>query len=82
MKIKTLSNIKIQQDLSSLGLSDVRTYLRDEPFQSDIGIVTLHPPKGTHWVCYRNESYCDSYGCTPPQKLSKFSLKRNVYCLY
>ena len=51
-------------------------------FKSDIGIVNLHLCKGTHWVCYINESYFDSYGCAPPQKLSKFIIKRNGHCLY
>ena len=79
---KSTSNTKIQQVLSSLGLNDVGIYLRDGVFKSDIGIVNLHPSKGTHWVCYINENYFDSYGCAPPKKLSKFIIKRNGYCLY
>ena len=82
LKSKATSNIKIQQVLSSLSLKDVGIYLRDGPFSSDIGIVNLHPSKGTHWVCYINENYFDSYGCSPPMKLSKFIIKRNGYCLY
>ena len=82
LKSKATSNIKIQQVLSSLSLNDVGIYLRDGPFSSDIGIVNLHPSKGTHWVCYINENYFDSYGCSPPKKLSKFIIKRNGYCLY
>ena len=46
------SNIKIQQVLSSLFLNDVGFYLRDGPCKSDLGIVNLHPSKGTHWICY------------------------------
>ena len=76
------SNIKIQQVLSSLSLNDVGIYLRDGPFESDIGIVNLHPSKGTHWVCYINENYFDSYGIVCPKKLSKSIIKRNGYCLY
>ena len=56
LKNKATSNIKIQQVLSSLGLNDVEIYLPDGPFQTDIGIVNLHPSKGTHWVCYINEN--------------------------
>ena len=63
-------------------LNNVGIYLRDGLFLSDIGIVNLHPFKGTHWVCYINENYFDSYGCVPPQKLSKFIIKRNEHCLY
>ena len=82
IKKKATSNIKIQQVLSSLSLSDVRIYLRDGPFKTNIGIVNLHPSKGTHWVCYRNENFFDSYGCVCPKKLSKFIIKRFGYCLY
>ena len=82
LKNEATSNIKIQQVLSSLSLNDVGIFLRDGPFESDIGIVNLHPSRGTHWVCYINEIYFDSYGCVPPKKLSKFIIKRNRYCLY
>ena len=82
LRNKATSNIKIEQVLNSIGLNNVGIYLRLGPFKSNIGIVNLHPSKGTHWVCYINENYFDSYGCSPPQKLSKFIIKRNGYCLY
>ena len=82
LKNKATSNIKIQQVLNSIGLNDVGIYLRDGPFESDIGIVNLHSSKGSHWVYYINENYFDSYGCVSPKKLSKFVIKRNGYCLY
>ena len=82
LKNKTTSNIKIQKVLTSIGLDNVNIYLRDGPFSSDIGIVNLHPSKGTHWVCYINETYFDSYGCVCLKKLSKFIIKRIGYCLY
>ena len=82
LKNKATSNIKIQQVLNSIGLNNVNIYLRDGPFLSDIGILNLHPSKGTHWVCYINEKYFDSYGVVCPKKLSKFIIKRNGYCLY
>ena len=76
------SNIKKQQILSSLYLNDVGIFLRGETLESNIQIVNLQPSKGTHWVCYINENYFDSYGCPLPQKLSKFIIKRNRYCLH
>ena len=82
MKNKATSNIKIQQVLSSLFLNDIGICLRDGPFESDTGIVNLHPTKGTHWVCYINENYFDSYGIVCPKKLSNFIIKRKSYCLY
>ena len=83
LKNKATSNIKINEVLKMMGLdSKVGIYLRDGSFSSDVGIVNLHPSKGTHWVCYINENYFDGYGCSPPKKLSKFIIKRNGYCLY
>ena len=82
LKNKATSNIKNQKVLDSIGLNNVGIYLRDGPFKSDIGFVNLHPPKGTHWVCYINVNYFDSYGCVCPKKLSKFIIKRNGHCLY
>ena len=76
------SNLEIQHVLSSLSFDDVGIYSRDGPFKSDIGIVNLHPSKDTHWVCYKNENYFDSYGCVPPKKLFRFIIKRNGYCLF
>ena len=73
--------MEINRVLSSLSLNDVGIYLKDGSFESDIGIVNLHPSKGTHWVVYINEHYFDSYGCAPPKKLSKFIIKRNEFCL-
>ena len=83
LKNKPTSNIKIYEVLKNIGLdTKVGIYLRDGPFSSDIGIANLHPSKGTHWVCYINENYFDSYGCVCPKELSKFIIKRNSYCLY
>ena len=82
LKNKATSNIKIQQVLNSIGLNNAGIYLRDGVFSTNIGIVNLHPSKGTHWVCYINENYFASYGCVCPKKLSKFIIKRNGYCLY
>ena len=82
MKNKATSTVKIQQIISSLGLSDVGIYSSDAPFLNDIGIVNLHPSTGTHLVVYINEKYFVSYGCVPPQKLSIFNINRNSRCFY
>ena len=80
---KATSNIKTYDVLKKIGLdSKLGIYLKDGPFSSDIGVVNLHPSKSTHWVVCINENYFDSYGCSPPEILSKFIIKRNGYCLY
>ena len=83
-KLKNIatSKIKIQQVLQSLSLNDVVIYLRDGPFESNIGIVTLNSSKSSHWVCYIDENYFDSYGVVCSKKQSSFIMKRNRYCLY
>ena len=80
LKNRATSNIKIHEVLKKMGLdSEAGIYLRDGPFESDIGIVNLHKSIGTHWVCYINENYFDSYGCVCPKRLSKYIIKRNGY---
>ena len=59
----------------------MKIYLRNGPFSSAVGIVKLHPCKGTDWVCYINENYFFSYGCVCPKKLSRFIEKRIGFCL-
>ena len=72
LKINATSNIKLYQDLSSFGLDNVDIVLRDGLVWSDVEMVTLYEFSGTHYVAYNNQNYYDCYGCTPPQKLSKF----------
>ena len=83
LKNEATINVKIYEVLKQIGLdSKVGIYLRDASFSNDIGIVYLHPSKGTHWVCCLNENYFDSYGCAPPRKLSMFIIKQYGLCLY
>ena len=55
LKNKATSILKICLILSSFSLNKVGIFLRDGPFSSDIGIVNLHPSKGTHCVGYINK---------------------------
>ena len=75
-KNKALSSIIFYRILCSIGWNNVGIYLRDGPFESDLGSVSLHPTKETYWVVYTNENNFDSYGCPTPNKLSKFIIKR------
>ena len=82
LKNKAKSNMKNQNTFLSLSLSDIGIYLRDVPFEYGIGTIILHPTKRTHWVAYVNLYYFDSFGCSPPRKLSKFITKHKLYCLF
>ena len=81
-KNKETSNLKTPELFSAWSLNEVGIQLRDGPFESDIRIVNLHLLKGTHWVACINEIFFDSFGCAPPQKLSKIITKQNWPCLY
>ena len=54
----------------------MKIYLTDRSFTSDVGIVDLHPAKGTHWIAYINENFFNSYGAGPPQNQSRFLTKQ------
>ena len=82
LKNKATSHLNIYQVLSSIRLNNVEIHLSDGTFSTNIGIVKLHPAKGTSWVRYINEKCFDSYGCSPRQKLSKFNIKQNGLCLF
>ena len=81
LKKGATSNIKFQIILTSLSFSDLGIYLGDRPFSGDLGIVILHPSKGAQWVGYIKDSYFDSYGCGPPNKISRFIVKQNGHRL-
>ena len=81
LKNTATSIVEINRVFLSLGLTEVGIYLRDRPFNTDIGMLNLQPSEGTHWVCYINAIYFDSFGCVCPKKLSKFVIKQNGYCL-
>ena len=57
LKNKDTSNKKGFQVLFSIGLDNVDIYLRDRPFSIDIGMVNLHPSKGTQQLAYINEIF-------------------------
>ena len=76
-KNEATSSKNIYQIFSILSLNDVKSFLGDGTFSSNVGIVKLHPTKGTHWVAYTNQNFFDSFGCSRPQKLSKFIKKQN-----
>ena len=77
LKNKTTSNMRTFQVLLFLSFNDVGLYLRDGPFPSDVGIENLKPSKGLQWVVYIIAEYFDRYGCSPPEKTSRLTMKRN-----
>ena len=81
LKNKATSNIEIQNVLERMKLK-CGIYMRDDKFTTPIGIVNLHPTKGTHWVLYINQFYFDSYGIIPPLSIQKYIKKRHKKLIY
>ena len=82
LKNKATSKTKTYRVSSSFGLGNVGIYPRSGLFSIDVGIVNLHPSKGTHWVAYMNENFFESNDCAPPQEQPKFIIKRSGLCLF
>ena len=83
LKSQAASKIKIQQVLTSLSLNRLGNYLRDGPFSSDARILNSHPWERTLREAYIKERYFDSYGMSPPEKISKCIItKHKGDCLY
>ena len=83
LKNEATSNIKIYEVLKNIRLdTKVSISLGDGPFSTDIGIVNLHPSKGSHWVLYIKDCYFVSYGCPPPKKLLNYLKNKHKKCFY
>ena len=69
LKNEATSNVKIKEILDTLSafgilkLNSTGIYMGNYKFTTIIGIITLRPTEGTHWVMFVNEFYFDSYGC-------------------
>lgn len=74
---KPLSNFELIDAVKELKIKYFRgVYLRDQlpkrPWKKECGIVNLadsNDLRGTHWVCYYENKYFDSYGIQPPLEI-------------
>ena len=67
LKNEATSNSKIYEVLKKIGLdSKVGIQLREWDFETNYGIVNLHPSRSQS-VCYNKDCYFDSCGCPPPR---------------
>ena len=55
--------------------------MRNDKFTTPLGIVNLHPTKGTQWDIFSDKIYFDSYGCPPPVSMMK-QIKNRLYSEY
>ena len=72
LKDESTSNVKINEILKLKNTTECGIYMRDDHFTTPLGLVNLHPTKGTQWVMFtqsasvKNEFYFASCGCPPP----------------
>ena len=68
---KSTSNVKISEVVNKLKLKDFNIYLRDDKLTTKQGIINLGHKKGTHWVCFCDHNYFDSFGVKPPKSIER-----------
>ena len=56
---------QIRKSKGTIPLDRVGIYLMDGSFKTNIGLVKLHPTKGTYRVAYIDKTNFDSNGCPP-----------------
>ena len=71
-----------QSILSILSLSDVGLCLTNGPIFKQFRSCQFTPGKSTHWFAYIYQICFNSCGCSRPQKLPRFIIKRKWLCLY
>ena len=86
---KALSNHELIEYIKQLKIKHFRgVFMRDslpkKPRTKECGIVNLADSlsDGTHWVCYFNNCYFDSYGLPPPLEIVEYlgdNLEYNIY---
>ena len=86
---KALSNHELIEYIKQLKIKHFRgVFMRDslpkKPRTKECGIVNLADSlsDGTHWVCYFNNCYFDSYGLPPPLEIVQYlgdNLEYNIY---
>ena len=86
---KALSNHELIEYIKQLKIKHFRgVFMRDDlpkkKRNKECGIVNLADSlsDGTHWVCYFNHYYFDSYGLPPPLEIVEYlgeNLEYNIY---
>ena len=86
---KALSNRELIEYIKQLKIKHFRgVFMRDDlpkkKRTKECGIVNLADSlsDGTHWVCYFNHYYFDSYGLPPPLEIVEYlgdNLEYNIY---
>ena len=85
---KALTNHELIYYIKQLNIKNFRgVFMRDnlpkKRFKKECGIVNLDDSfsGGTHWVCYFNNYYFDSYGLQPPLEIVEY-LKQPQFNIY
>ena len=86
---KALSNHELIEYIKQLKIKHFRgVFMRDDlpkkKRTKECGIVNLADSlsDGTHWVCYFNHYYFDSYGLPPPLEIVEYLGENSEYNIY
>ena len=92
IEIKALTNHELIEYIKKLKIKHFRgVFMRDNLAKKkrtkECGIVNLADSlsHGTHWVCYFNNYYFDTYGLSPPLEIVEYlgdNLEYNIYQIW
>ena len=83
LKNASTSSDEIYKVAKDIGLKDFSIYTDDQKLKTKCGLINLDEKgKGTHWVCYYENNYFDSFGGPPSENIDRQLSKIYVYSTY
>ena len=70
---------KILEVANKIGLKDFNIYIRTDKITTNQGVINLTNDysRGTHWVCFKDHYYFDSFCTEPPTIISNQLTERH-----
>ena len=83
LKNASTSSDEIYKVVKELGLNDFGIYTDNQKLKTKCGLINLDEKgRGTHWVCYYENNYFDSFGGPPSENIDRQLSKIYVYSTY
>ena len=83
LKNASTSSDEIYKVVQELGLKDFGIYTDNQKLKTKCGLINLDEKgRGTHWVCYYENNYFDSFGGPPSENIDRQLSKIYVYSTY
>lgn len=81
LKNASTNSSEITIIINEIGIQNFGIYLSDGALKTKQGLINFDNKKGTHWVCYYENNYFDSYGRKPDKRIIK-QLREGWYSTY